>query len=1281
MLNKIFTGLYHFCWYAFAFIILNAAVLVTVVRLALPEIGTYKTEIQSWVSQQMGHPVVITDISAEWQGWTPNLYLGNIDLYTQDNSNIITKLDSAHIGIDLIASIQAVEIIPNHLSVSGLDLGISRHRDGSISISSDDPQSRDSNNTALSGWLLKQKYIILDNASVRWKDETSASKEKQFSNVQIQLRTDKQRLQLETSIGLPEEFGQSLSMKIDVTGNILTPDWSGSVYVAAEEFKPSGLLHAINIKSVGGNGNFKIWTRWEKSKLIDFSGETTYSDFLLSNGNHNLRIDTLALKLFGERQLDSTWLLNAKLDKLKTKNGAWPASTHQLIFTKDSSKKIQYSAYFSYLKLEEVLPFVISANAIPDKFKKAIQYQSVKGALIDLKIAHGTDSKSSDMFQVESGFKDIELVSHDNKNAASGLDGTFSANNEQINVQLKSELPQLKIGFLFDEPHTLSALNAHFEISNNELGIQDLELKFTELSISSSGKIRFEDESPFVDMVVHLDETNIENIPSYLPKQTKPKLRDWFKRALAGGRVLPSDLIFRGYLKDYPFKESEGHLKAIINIADTTLDYNEKWPAIDNFTAEIILNNDNLKVLSHSGYIFNAKINDLTAEIKTLATAKREIDISGRLNGHTSDARNFIVQSPINKNKSVSDLMNNIAGGFNLDLKLNIPLFPKQPKVEGLVSFTDTTIESRLPGLGLEKVNGDVHFTKNKVWASEVDALYYGTPVTLTIPKIEEGAPYSEIFEISGSADKAFIINQLGRFFPSSSNVGAKINDYFNGESKWTVALKKSISENNISSSDVELSSDLNGVQVSLPYPFGKTKLESRPLTISTRLTDVSINKITFNYDDLFYTDVIVDNSNNLLIKNILVGLGQPHSEIEDTSDVSIQGNLDSLNLSEWMSTIAAASADKSPTDSSTQPRHVSGNININQLKILDNNFNNVNVKLANSTEGWNVTFDGNEMKGDTRFIKGIENRPNKLNVDLEKLSLEGHEQEDTSTPPDIDKIPDLVVNIDEFTYKNNQLGKFNLLTQKIENGINISNLAINKPGFSISANGIWNRVDEVDRSEFNLKLESDSVETMLSTFNYNSANIKDGQTTIEMNASWMDTPMNFAMGKVNGDLDMKIEKGQFLDINPSAGRIFGLLSIQTLPRRLALDFTDLFNKGFSFDSISGHFSLDKGHAYTNDLELLGPAANIIVSGRTGFITEDYDQIATITPKFSNSLPVASALFGPIGVGVGAVIYLTGELFKSIPDRIDEILQYQYSIKGRWDNPDIVKLKKDKKSG
>ncbi len=586
-----------------------------------------------------------------------------------------------------------------------------------------------------------------------------------------------------------------------------------------------------------------------------------------------------------------------------------------------------------------------------------------------------------------------------------------------------------------------------------------------------------------------------------------------------------------------------------------------------------------------------------------------------------------------------------------------------------------------MPGLSLEDVNGDAHFTRNEIWANDIDALYHGEPVKLTIPKIDRSESGSEQFVISGLANKTFIINQLTTFYPSLYSMSDNINKYYTGESKWTLSLKKSRIDNESITREVEFNSDLYGIALNLPYPFDKKMQETRSLNIKTKLTDLSIDKININYDSTVFTDIIVDNTQDLMVKHILIGAGQQHPETPVSSNISIQGELKQLNLSEWISLFNPGEVSQYRNNKSDKSQTITGDIYVRDLRMIDNNFNDVNINLSNPPEGWKIIFDSEQIKGQAQFVKADKNHTDHLHIDLEKLSLKGSDNDKSKSQTAIDKIPNLEINIDTFTYKDNDLGHVNLQTSKLENGININNLSIIKPDFSIYTTGKWTRIDDVDRSDFHVKLKANSIETMLSTFNYNTANIKDGETTIEMIAKWTDTPMNLSIDKLDGELDMRIGKGQFLDISPKAGRLFGLLSLQTLPRRLALDFTDIFNKGFTFDSIEGNFSIEQGHAYTNNLEMTGPSMNIMVSGRTGLVTEDYDQVATVTPKVSDSLPVASALFGPIGVGVGAVIYLAGELFESIPKKIDKILRIQYSITGSWDNPNIEKIKKNKQSG
>jgi len=145
------------------------------------------------------------------------------------------------------------------------------------------------------------------------------------------------------------------------------------------------------------------------------------------------------------------------------------------------------------------------------------------------------------------------------------------------------------------------------------------------------------------------------------------------------------------------------------------------------------------------------------------------------------------------------------------------------------------------------------------------------------------------------------------------------------------------------------------------------------------------------------------------------------------------------------------------------------------------------------------------------------------------------------------------------------------------------------------------------------------------------------------------------------------------LDVEPGAtGRMLGLLSLNTLPRRLSLDFSDLFSKGFRFDEISGSFVIDDGNAYTNDLLVDGPAAKIEISGRIGLADQDYDELVTVIPSVKTGIPLAGTLAG--GPIVGAALLVAQTLLEGKLGAINRLAEKQYSVTGPWDDPVIEKL-------
>jgi len=134
---------------------------------------------------------------------------------------------------------------------------------------------------------------------------------------------------------------------------------------------------------------------------------------------------------------------------------------------------------------------------------------------------------------------------------------------------------------------------------------------------------------------------------------------------------------------------------------------------------------------------------------------------------------------------------------------------------------------------------------------------------------------------------------------------------------------------------------------------------------------------------------------------------------------------------------------------------------------------------------------------------------------------------------------------------------------------------------------------------------------------------------------------------------------------------------VATIPRRLSLDFTDLFGKGFSFDAINGSFGLESGVAYTDDLSMKGQSATIDVVGSADLIGETYDQTLKIIPNVSSTLPFAGAVAGgPIGLAVGTGILIVdkiaGELFGK---EIVNLISYSYKLDGPWDEPQLKFVK------
>jgi uncharacterized protein YhdP len=189
---------------------------------------------------------------------------------------------------------------------------------------------------------------------------------------------------------------------------------------------------------------------------------------------------------------------------------------------------------------------------------------------------------------------------------------------------------------------------------------------------------------------------------------------------------------------------------------------------------------------------------------------------------------------------------------------------------------------------------------------------------------------------------------------------------------------------------------------------------------------------------------------------------------------------------------------------------------------------------------------------------------------------------------------------------------------------------------------------------------------------------IKGGELGGKVKLNWLGSPAEFGLATLEGDVDLKVKNGRLVSVSEGgAGKLLSLFSLHSLQRRLSLDFSDVFKEGFSFDKMEGHIIVLGGDAFTENFAIEGSSASIEIAGRTGLVAEDYDQLVTVTPRVSSSLPIAGAIAG--GPAVGAAVFLAEKL---VGDQFNRITRTQYQVSGSWDEPVYDKLpRKDIQQG
>ena len=828
---------------------------------------------------------------------------------------------------------------------------------------------------------------------------------------------------------------------------------------------------------------------------------------------------------------------------------------------------------------------------------------------------------------------------------------------------------------------------------------------------------------PELSVVLEAGASRLAAVRALLAEGMLPgQVSRWLETAAPDGDVRGTRLLFHGRLSELPFDAGDGRFEATALIALPVFRYASGWPEIADAAGVVRFDGPRLDVRVESGRIFGTDIRGSAATVEDVGAEAPVVRVTGKGEVPIPDAARFLVESPLRAR--FAELVENVTirGDGAIDLLLSLPLGAGGPPatVEGTLSLDGNQVDVTGLDRGFEAVTGTIAFHGGGIESDDISATYLGEPVRAVIGTSPEHGGVTRL-SIDGRATPrrlAAHFHNTGLVdmpLPANSALLARIG----GVAPWSAALDvphalvdgyrgtapdspgigddagahvKPLSgigsgndpdtprdaggrtEPPAGAGDratLRVTVDLADVSLDLPPPFGKAKGAARTLGIEIRIG--STDYITrIRYGGLASAVFrIMPDSGRSGIERGAIRLDAVPVTLPDTSGITLRGTLPALDVGAWSALDADVSsaffendaARNEPADRAS-PLETMREISIDTtaLTAIGARFPDTRIRAARNAGGaWRLDLAGPRLEGAIRIPADPGAGP--VTADFEHAVFEWDSEDplDEGRRLDPRTLPALSFSSRRFVYDGLDLGPVTFETVPFEHGMRLERLHMPAGSFDGIATGDWSLIGGEHRTGLEMEVHGDDLGQMLGALGYDDGTVAGGATEMSIRGSWAGTPADFALERLNGTVRLRSGEGRLRRLRRGvAGRVFGLLTITSLPRRLILDFSDFFRSGFEYDRIEGNFVIERGDAHTTDLFMESDTARFEVVGRTGLVSEDYDKLVTVIPKLSSTLFLA-----PIG--------LAQKIFNT--EGFDESFAYQYTITGTWDDPVIEPIR------
>lgn len=859
-------------------------------------------------------------------------------------------------------------------------------------------------------------------------------------------------------------------------------------------------------------------------------------------------------------------------------------------------------------------------------------------------------------------------------------------------LRVRSQRSTLGFPGIFAEPAIpLDSLRAQasWSIEESDEAVAGVAVRIEELRFANadaagvvSGSYRTGGNGPgIVDLQGRLERADATRAARYLPLQIDAPVRAWVEDAILAGRSGDARFRLRGDLDDFPYRNPEqGEFSITAQVDDGVLRYAPGWPQIERFQGTLAFERAGMRIRMRSGHVFGVALGATEANVRDFASPLLRVEGSGE--GPAEDMLRFVNESPLATR--IDDFSREARAGGNaqLALRLDLPLGAlERSQVAGTVRFIGNalSLDSTMPPF--EDVRGALEFSEEGLALRGITATFLDGPLRVDGETPEPGRFVLRAQGTMSAAGMRDVVdNPLTRALEGRTDYRALID------------VRRR-------ASTVTIESDLAGLSSSLPEPLRKAADARWPLKV-TAIPEIPGDPVARPRRDEIRV-VLRDSirialqrerdprSERLLIRRGALALdAEPLlresglSVVLSTAEVDVDAWTPLLGRAEPRQAGERAVAERAVAEFaegfSLMPDTVS--VVASRVRVGGKVLHDVAFGATRVGGYWRANVVSRETSG---YFSWRDPEPGQrigtltarfTRLEIPRTRVGEFESLLDSQPSEL---PALDVVADDFVLFDHRLGRLELRATNSprpgRSGWQLDRLRIVNPSATLEASGSWAPGAAAGVRPTRLRLELALADSggLLAVYGLKNV-MRGGVGTITGELHWMGSPLAIDYPSLGGEIALKIGKGQFLKTEPGIAKLIGVLNLQSLPRRLALDFRDVFAEGFSFDEIVGDVSIRHGIARTENLLMRGVQAQVRIRGEADIERETQALAVEVRPELNAG--IASLAYGAMvnpAVGLGSFI---AQLALRGP--IQQMFAYEYDVQGSWSDPQVVEKRR-----